>query len=138
MSLVKVWTDIGARKPVALFAKIVSHAPKYMSIRYLSKGPDKLWRYEEDTYEIDSDSIAEWLGTDFETDVGFIQGPGDAFEKCRSDADSDYVPNMSDEESSDDEEFDEEDDTDEDDGNEEEFENEFEEEEEEEEESLED
>lgn len=126
MSLVRVWTDIGTRKPVPLIAKIVQHKTKTMEIKYLSKCPDKLWRYEVETYEIDSDSVAEWLGTDYETDVGFTEGPDGTYTKY--DSDEDYAPNMSDEE-----ETDEDEDLDEEDENEEEFEEEFEEEEEEEE-----
>ena len=71
MSLVRVWTDIGARKPVPLLAKIVEKDGVIFTIRYLSESDDKIWRYEEDTYEIDNDSIAEYLKTDDEQDIGF-------------------------------------------------------------------
>ena len=50
MSLVRVWTDVGARKPVALLAKIVEKDGVIFTIRYLSECEDKIWRYEEDTY----------------------------------------------------------------------------------------
>ena len=97
MSLVRVWTDVGARKPVALLAKIVEKDGVIFTIRYLSECEDKIWRYEEDTYEIDDDSIAEHLNADHEEDIGFAQAE-DGFVKLMGEDDEDYVP--SDEEDS--------------------------------------
>ena len=97
MSLVRVWTDVGARKPVALLAKIVEKDGVIFTIRYLSECEDKIWRYEEDTYEIDDDSIAEHLNADHEEDIGFAQAE-DGFVKLMGEEDEDYVP--SDEEDS--------------------------------------
>ena len=97
MSLVRVWTDVGARKPVALLAKIVEKGGVIFTIRYLSECEDKIWRYEEDTYEIDDDSIAEHLNADHEEDIGFAQAE-DGFVKLMGEEDEDYVP--SDEEDS--------------------------------------
>jgi hypothetical protein len=94
MSLVRVWTDVGARKPVALLAKIIEKDGVILTIRYLSESADHIWRYETDTYEIDDDSIAEYLKTDKEDDIGFVIHE-DGFLKVESD--EDYVP--SDEES---------------------------------------
>lgn len=94
MSLVRVWTDVGARKPVALLAKIIEKDGVILTIRYLSESADHIWRYETDTYEIDDDSIAEYLKTDKEDDIGFLAHE-DGFLKV--DSDEDYVP--SDEES---------------------------------------
>lgn len=94
MSLVRVWTDVGARKPVALLAKIIEKDGVILTIRYLSESADHIWRYETDTYEIDDDSIAEYLKTDKEDDIGFVPHE-DGFLKVESD--EDYVP--SDEES---------------------------------------
>ena len=91
MSLVRVWTDVGARKPVALLAKIVEKDGVIFTIRYLSECGDKIWRYEEDTYEIDDDSIAEHLNTDHEDDIGFAQAE-DGFVKLMGEDDEDYVP----------------------------------------------
>ena len=119
MSLVRVWTDVGARKPVALLAKIVEKDGVIYTIRYLSECEDKIWRYEEDTYEIDDDSIAEYLKTNNEDDIGFALA-GDGFVKVLTD-DDDYVP--SDIESDDDEE-DEDEETEEFEESEEEFEEE--------------
>ena len=112
MDLVRVWTDVGARKPVALLAKIVERDGVIFTIRYLTESDDKIWRYEEDTYEIDDDSIAEHLGTASEEDIGF-RPVEDGFVKA--DSDEDYVPSSEDDETTDDDEEDEEDDDIEDD-----------------------
>jgi hypothetical protein len=126
MSLVKVWTDVGGRKPVALLAKIIERDGVIFTIRYLTAGSDGIWRYEDDTYEIDDDSIAEYLKTDDETTIGFTK-LDDGFHHDE-DSDGDYEP--SDEDDDGDEEDDEEDDEDDDEFDEEEFEEEDEEEEE--------
>lgn len=125
MSLVRVWTDVGAKKPVALLAKIVEKDGVILTIRYLTEGKDRVWRYEDEVYEVDDDSIAEFLGTDQEAEIGFSEF-GDGFVK--TDSDDDYEPTDSDASSAssiEDEEEDEE--------NEDEFEDEEEDEEEEEE-----
>jgi hypothetical protein len=69
--MIKVWTDIGSRKPVPLLAKIVEQKGHLFIIRYLQESDDKIWKYEDETYEIDEDSIQEDLCTELETDVGF-------------------------------------------------------------------
>jgi len=89
MSLVRVWTDVGSRKPVPLLAKIVEENGVIFTIRYLSESDDKIWRYEEDTYEVDDESIAEYLKTSDECDIGFAPLE-DGFVKVESD--DDYVP----------------------------------------------
>ena len=94
MSLVRVWTDVGARKPAALLAKIIEKDGVILTIRYLSESDDHIWRYETDTYEIDDDSIAEYLKTDSELDIGFVAHE-DGFLKV--DSDEDYVPSDEDE-----------------------------------------
>ena len=95
-SLVRVWTDVGARKPLPLLAKIVEKDGVILVIRYLSEDPDGVWRYEEDTYEVEDcqESIAEYLGTSNEEDVGF-KSLDDGFMKMESD--DDYVPESEDE-----------------------------------------
>jgi hypothetical protein len=98
MSLVRVWTDVGARKPVALLAKIVEKDGIICTIRYLSECADKIWRYEEDTYEIDDDSIAEHLNTDHEDEIGFVPAD-DGFVKVLIE-DDDYVPSEEEEDDS--------------------------------------
>jgi len=101
MSLVRVWTDVGSRKPVPLLAKIVEENGVIFTIRYLSESDDKIWRYEEDTYEVDDESIAEYLKTSDECDVGFAP-LDDGFIKVESD--DDYVPSDEEEEEDEDEE----------------------------------
>jgi hypothetical protein len=115
-SLVRVWTDVGARKPAALLAKIIEKDGVILTIKYLSESDDHIWRYEEDTYEIDDDSIAEYLKTDREEDLGFMPH-GDGFIKV--DSDDDYIPSSSEEET--DEEDEEDEPSEEEDDDEEEF-----------------
>jgi hypothetical protein len=111
MSLVRVWTNVGQKKPKALLAKIFSSAegPEY-TIRYLSSVSEEddkgrtIFRYEDDIYTVDDESICEWLGTDEETDVGYAYAGEGAWVK--GDADSDYVPDSSDEDETDEEEDD--------------------------------
>jgi len=95
MALVRVWTDVGARKPVPLLAKIVEKDGVIFTIRYLSESDDKIWRYEEDEYEIDDESIAEYLNTENEEDAGFVTH-GDGF--IKSETDEDYTPSDEEEE----------------------------------------
>ena len=102
-SLVRVWTDVGSRKPVPLLAKIVEENGVIFTIRYLSESDDKIWRYEEDTYEVDDESIAEYLKTSDECDVGFAPLE-DGFVKVESD--DDYIPSDEEEEDEDEEESD--------------------------------
>jgi len=97
--LVRVWTDVGSRKPVPLLAKIVDENGVIFTIRYLSESDDKIWRYEEDTYEVDDESIAEYLKTDDEANVGFAV-LDDGFIKV--DFDDDYVPSEEDDDDEDD------------------------------------
>jgi hypothetical protein len=107
MSLVKVWTDIGAKKHVQLLAKIIEKDGVILIIKYLSEGKDHIWRYEDDTYEIDDSSVAEYLKTDDECNIGFIPMGDGGFVKDEN-SDDDYEP-------SDEEEEDEEEDLDEED-----------------------
>jgi hypothetical protein len=100
MSLVRVWTDVGARKPKPLLAKIIDSKDGVYSIKYLSPSAnDKhIFRYEDDVYEVDDESICEYLNLDDERDLGFrINEEGDFY---RPDSDDDYSP--SEEESDDD------------------------------------
>lgn len=98
-SLVRVWTDVGARKPAALLAKIIEKDGVILTIKYLSESSvDHIWRYEDDTYEIDDDSVAEYLNTDSELELGFVPRE-DGF--VRVDSDEDYVPSDEDSDDSD-------------------------------------
>jgi len=94
--LVRVWTDVGARKPVPLLAKIEEIDGVIFTIRYLSETEDRVWRFEDDTYEIDDESIAEYMNTTRPEDVGFAPVGDDGF--VRVDTDDDYVPGSDEEE----------------------------------------
>ena len=100
MSLVKVYTDIGLKKPVILIAKICKQSPKKRyHIKYLSQTDTKhngkrVYNYENILYEIDDSSISEYLGTDNEKDIGFQKIDDGGFIKM-SDIDSDYEPSES-------------------------------------------
>ena len=108
MALVRVWTDVGARKPVALLAKIEEKDGVILTIRYLSETAKGVWAWEDDTYDIDDDSIAENLKTDVIEDLGYRAfGDEGAYIKCEED--DDYVPGTSDEDEDDDDDDDEED-----------------------------
>jgi len=116
-SLVRVWTDVGARKPAALLARIIEKDGVILTIRYLTESDDHIWRYETDTYEIDDDSVAEYLNTDSEMELGFVQRD-DGFVKV--DSDEDYVP--SDEDASESDSYEDSDDAEEDEEDEEDLE----------------
>lgn len=102
MSLVKVYTDIGLKKPVILIAKICKQSPKKRyHIKYLSPTDTKhngkrVYNYENIIYEIDDSSISEYLNTDNERDIGYHKIDDGGFIKM-SDIDSDYEPSASDE-----------------------------------------
>jgi hypothetical protein len=102
--LVKVWTELPSGKKKGLLARVFEHKGDNMIIRYLSPTEDRdhgctIWRYEEQTYEIDDDSVMEYLGTEDETDVGFKQVE-EGFVEYSSD--SEYVPSSEEESESED------------------------------------
>lgn len=104
MSLVRVWTDVGQKKPKALLAKIFKKRAGSYTIRYLSALSSenaKVFKYEDDEYEVDDESISEWLETDLETDLGFEAQDDGTYAKV--DSDSDYEPESSDSETDSDE-----------------------------------
>lgn len=108
MSLVKVWTDIGKKHPVPLIAKIIERDGPILTIKYLSEGKDKIWKYEEDTYDIEEDSIAEHLKTDDEGLLGFrLLDDGTYIHVQDDNSDDEYNPDEDEEDS--DEESDEDD-----------------------------
>jgi hypothetical protein len=93
MSLVRVWTDVGQKKPKALLAKIFKKRAGSYTIRYLSALSSenaKVFKYEDDEYEVDDESISEWLETDHEADLGFEAQDDGTWAKV--DSDSDYEP----------------------------------------------
>jgi len=104
MSLVRVWTDVGQKKPKALLAKIFKKSGGSYTIRYLSALPEnaKVFKYEDDEYEVDAESISEWLETDLETDLGFETQEDGTYAKV--DSDSDYEPETDESETESDEE----------------------------------
>ena len=121
MSLVKVWTDIGKGKNVSLLAKIVSQDNKKIKIRYLSKTDEDykdctVWRYEDDTYEVDDDYITDYLMTDDEFEVGYKAIPSEEGAFIFYDSDSEYLPTSDDEVSSESDKEEVDDEYDEDDG----------------------
>ena len=100
-NLVRVWTDVGARKPVPLLARIEEIDGVIYTIRYLSEDrDDHVWRYEDDTYDIDDDSIAEKLKTSDLEEIGW-RSYKDGYIKTESD--DDYIPESEDEEESEEE-----------------------------------
>ena len=110
MSLVRIWTDVGQKKPKALLAKIFKKKGGVYTIRYLSALPEnvKVFRYEDDEYEVDDESISEWLETDLEIDAGFEPQPDGSYIKMETDPD--YEPSDTESDDDDDDEGDEEDD----------------------------
>ena len=107
MSLVRVWTDVGQKKPKALLAKIFKKRAGSYTIRYLSAlNPEnaKVFKYEDDEYDVDDESISEWLETDLETDLGFEAQDDGTWAKV--DSDSDYEPESSESETDSDDEDD--------------------------------
>ncbi len=103
MTLIRVYTDNGGLKPVHLLAKIFDVRDDTFSIRYLSPTDDtkhgkKIYRYEEEIYQVTDESISEYLNVDDESDIGFTELPCGGF--IYTDSDSDYAP---DEDCSDDE-----------------------------------
>jgi hypothetical protein len=115
MSLVRVWTDVGSDKNVSLVARIVETNGPIFTIQFLSPTETKdkhgctIYRYEDDTYQIDDDSITHYLDTSDEGDIGFIPVGEGEWIRTGDESDEDYVPS---EEDSDDDEEDEEDDVD--------------------------
>ncbi|NBX49312.1 hypothetical protein EBT25_05070 [bacterium] len=110
MSLIRVWTDVGLDKNVSLYARIIRTEGSVYTIQFLSPTDDEddhgqiIYRYEEDTYDIDDDSITHYFHTDDETEVGFKQISEGAWIKVDTDSDEDYVPSESDDDDETDEE----------------------------------
>jgi hypothetical protein len=102
MSLVKVWTDVGKKHPVPLIAKIIEIDGPILTIKYLSEGKDKIWKYEEDTYDIEEDSIAEHLKTNDESILGFRPLDDGTFIPVQDEnSDDEYIPEDEDEDEED-------------------------------------
>lgn len=127
MSLIKVLTELDNGIICHLPAKIISKKGNTFTIRYLSltdrKVPNsskKIYRYEDDTYEITDESISEYLNSDTELDLGFQElSDGDfikydSYFQCgggdENSDDEDYEPSSSEEEGDETSDDDEEDD----------------------------
>lgn len=108
MSLIKVWTELDDGECCSLPAKIISRKSNgnVMIIRYLSVTDNKdshnrkIYKYEDETYEITDESVSEYLDSDSELDFGFQQISEDEFVKYESDSDEDYEPSDDEEENS--------------------------------------
>jgi hypothetical protein len=108
MSLVRVWTDVGSDKNVSLVARIIETNGPIFTIQFLSPTETKdkhgctIYRYEDETYQIDDDSITHYLDTSDEGEVGFVSVGEGEWIRTGDESDEDYVP--SEDESDDDEE----------------------------------
>jgi hypothetical protein len=114
MSLVRVWTDVGSDKNVSLVARIIETNGPIFTIQFLSPTETKdkhgctIYKYEDDTYQVDDDSITHYLDTSDEGDIGFVPVGEGEWIRTGDDSDDDYIP--SEEESDSDEENEEDDD----------------------------
>lgn len=115
MSLVRVWTDVGSDKNVSLVARIIETNGPIFSIQFLSPTENKdkhgctIYKYEDETYHIDDDSITHYLNTSNEEDIGFVSVGEGEWIRTGDESDEDYIPSEEDDDD-DDEEEDEEDD----------------------------
>ena len=113
MKLVRVWTDVGSEKNVSLVARIIETNGPLFTIQFLSPTESKnkhgctIYKYEDETYQIDDDSITHYLDTSDEGDIGFVSIGEGEWIRTSDESDEDYIP--SEEDSDDDDEEDEED-----------------------------
>jgi hypothetical protein len=113
MSLVRVWTDVGTDKNVSLVARIIETNGPIFTIQFLSPTENKdkhgctIYKYEDETYQIDDDSITHYLDTSDEGDIGFVSVGEGEWIRTGDDSDEDYIPSEEDDE--DEEDIDEED-----------------------------
>jgi len=103
MSLIRVWTDIGTGKNVSLVARIIETNGALFTIQYLSATEDKdkhgftIYKYEDETYTIDDDSVTHYLNASDETEIGFRQVKEGEWVRLDEESDDDYVPSEDDE-----------------------------------------
>jgi hypothetical protein len=104
---------------VSLIARITEeHADGTYTIQYLSPTEDRdhgrvIYRYEDETYQIDDESVTEYMNTDDETTLGFVLvAPGDLVRESADSDDDDYVPSDEDDDDDDDEDCEDEEDGD--------------------------
>jgi hypothetical protein len=98
---VKVYTDTGKRKPVVLLAQVVHQSGDGIyKIKYLSPTNDlfdgkQVYKFEDDIYEIDDESI-----TEIHVEIpGYTQVDDEVYVKDESDVD--YCPSEESDESED-------------------------------------
>jgi hypothetical protein len=84
-----------------------------------TKHGSTIYKYEDETYQIDDDSITHYLDTNDEGDIGFVSVGDGEWIRTGDESDEDYVPSEEesdiDEEDVDEEDFDEDVDDEEDD-----------------------
>ena len=113
MTLVRVWTDVGSDKNVSLVARIIETNGPIFTIQFLSptettdKHGSTIYKYEDETYQIEDDSITHYLDTSDECDVGFVAVGEGEWIRTGDESDEDYVPSEEDEEDVDEEDDDE-------------------------------
>jgi hypothetical protein len=107
MKLVRVWTDVGSDKNVSLVARIIETNGPIFTIQFLSPTETKdkhgctIYKYEDEMYQIEDDSITHYLDTSDEGDIGFVSIGEGEWIRTSDESDEDYIPS---EEDSDDEE----------------------------------
>jgi hypothetical protein len=120
MSIVRVWTDVGSDKNVSLIARIIETNGPIFTIQFLSPTENKdkhgctIYKYEDETYQIEDDSITHYLNTSNEEDIGFVSAGEGEWIRTGDESDEDYIPSEEDDDDEEEEE-DEEDDIEEED-----------------------
>jgi len=120
MNLVRVWTDVGSDKNVSLIARIIETNGPIFTIQFLSPTENKdkhgctIYKYEDETYQIEDDSITHYLNTSNEEDIGFVSAGEGEWIRTGDESDEDYIPSEEDDDDEEEEE-DEEDDIEEED-----------------------
>jgi hypothetical protein len=98
---VHVFTDIGKSRPVILKAKVLDKSGNNYTIKYLSPTGERyngksLYRYEDETYTIDEESVTECIDETNEEFIGYVKVPmGDMFVEEEGLSDPDYAPSES-------------------------------------------
>ena len=98
MSLIKVFTEVENGVTKSLPAKIIDTNGDKYKIVYMSPSENKdshnkrIYKYEDEIYEITDESITDYLDTDSELDLGFKKISDNEFIKYDSDSDDDYTP----------------------------------------------
>jgi hypothetical protein len=115
MTLVRVWTDVGSEKNVSLVARIIETNGPIFTIQFLSPTETKdkhgctIYKYEDETYQIDDDSITHYLETSNEEDIGFVSAGEGEWIRTGDDSDEDYIPSEDDDDEDEEDEEDQED-----------------------------